>query len=906
MPKPFRSDLIHEVQPRFLCLGFARAGLPVSSLLWCAVLTCLAALSGLAAAPATHLTFERDIRPILKANCFDCHGEMDPPKGELDLRLRRWLVKGGKTGPAIIPGRPAESLLVKLVRAGEMPKREKKLTPDETARLEQWIAAGAPTLREEPNELPRGMVITEEERSHWAYQPIRRPEIPASRPNDRVRTPVDALLLASLKAKDRRLGFSPDADRITLLRRLHFDLLGLPPTPEETERFLADEEPLAYERAVDRLLEREEYGERWARHWLDVAGYADSDGASADDTPREFAYKYRDYVIRSLNRDKPFDAFVIEQLAGDELVKPPYRNLSGEDLEKLVATGFLRMGPDGTASAADPDVAKNQVMADTVKIVTSSLLGLTVGCAQCHDHRYDPIPQTDYYRLRAVFEPAYDWKKWLTPAQRLISLYTDADRAQAAAVESEAQKAASEHAAKQKQFIEAALEKELGKFPEGMRPKLREAYQTPGDKRSPEQQKLLAENPSVNISAGTLYQYDAKAAEELKTLDARIGEIRARKPPEDFISVLTEPAAAPVPVTYRFHRGDHHQPQEPIKPGGLAVLEADGRRVDFPEKEPGRESSGRRLAFARWVASTNNPLFARVIANRVWLHHFGRGLVRTPADFGAMGEKPTHPELLDWLALSFAEQGWSLKQLHRLILTSTAYRQSSLRSEGPGAGETRELDPDGSLYSRRTVQRLDAEAVRDSILAASGNLNPKKFGPPVPVRADVTGQVVVGVDRTSGDNKMPVDVPLNGEEYRRSVYVQVRRSKPLAFLNTFDAPVMELNCEKRPTSTVAPQALMLMNSQFVLDQAERFATRLRREAGVSRERQVKRAWQLTFSRDPKPGELTRSLEFLTRQETAVAELQVQTKEPGKILPETQALRSFCQTLLSANEFLYVD
>jgi hypothetical protein len=878
-------------------------------------LICLGEMEAAAAPRQANLSFEKDIRPILKANCFDCHGESDAPKADLDLRLRRWMIRGGKSGAAITPGQPDHSLLLKLVREGEMPKREKKLTAVEIATLEKWITQGAPTLREEPTELPKGMVITEEERAHWAYQPIRRSPVPSSRPKDRVRNPLDAFLLAAMKAKHPNLSFAPDAERVTLLRRIYLDLIGLPPTPDDTARFLADRDPQAYEHEIDRLLERPEYGERWARHWLDAAGYADSDGASTDDTPREFAYKFRDYVIRSLNQDKPFNEFVVEQLAGDELITPPYKNLKAEDLEKLVATGFLRMGPDGTASAADPESAKNQVMADTLKIVTSSLMGLTVGCAQCHDHRYDPIPHTDYYRLRAVFEPAYDAKKWLTPSQRLLSLYTDADRQRAAEIEADAQKVAAEHATKQKAFLEAAFDKELAKFDEAMRPKLREAYHTPGDKRSPEQQKLLAENPSVNISPGTLYQYDAKAAEELKALDAKVTEIRARKPPEDFVSPLTEPSSTTLPVTYRFHRGDPRQPQEAIKPGGLAILETPNHRIEFPEKAPSLPSSGRRLAFARWLASTNNPLFTRVIVNRVWMHHFGRGLVRTPADFGTMGEKPTHPELLDWLALEFASQNYSLKALHRLILTSTAFRQASVETPSSSGSDRRRnrstedrtaIDPDAALYSRKPLQRLDAEAIRDSILAVSGNLNLKKFGPPIPVRADVAGQIVVGVDKTSGDNKMPIDVPLNGEEFRRSIYIQVRRSKPLALLNTFDAPVMELNCEKRQYSTVAPQALMLMNSQFILDQAQQLATRLRREAGASTDRQIERAWQLTFSRQPSPQERNEALGFLKQQTDTLTALATQAKDPPKIEPETQALRSLCQSLLSANEFLYVD
>src|SRR6185369_8712576 len=324
----------------------------------------------------------------------------------------------------------------------------------------------------------------------------------------------------------------------------------------------------------------------------------------------------------------------------------------------------------------DYEPVRNQVVADTIKIVSTSLLGLSVGCAQCHDHRYDPIPQTDYYRLRAVIEPAYDPKNWRTPDQRLISLYTEADRKRAAEVEADAKKLGEEKEAKQKRYIEEALTKHLEKFEAPLRDQLRAAYDTPADKRSAEQKKLLADNPSVNINAGVLYQYNQKAADDLKALDAKIAEIRGRKPPEDFICALTEPADKP-PVTYLFHRGDPKQPKEAIQPGGLSVFAPPGAPVELPQKNPKLATSGRRLAFAHWLTDGTNPLVARVLVNRVWLHHFGRGLVGTPSDFGAMGERPTHPELLDWLANDFVEHGWRLKRLHKLIMTSTAYRQSS-------------------------------------------------------------------------------------------------------------------------------------------------------------------------------------------------------------------------------------
>jgi len=868
-----------------------------------------------ATALAAQPTFEKDIRPILKAHCFECHGEGEKLKGGLDLRLRRLMLQGGDDGPALVPGKPDRSLLFKMVHSGEMPKREKKLTHEQVALIKRWIATGAKTARPEPAEIGKGGGITEEERAFWSFQPIRPPAVPATKPRDRARTPIDAFLVDALAKK--KLGFSRDAGRITLLRRAHFDLIGLPPTPAEVEAFVADTAPDAYEKLIDRLLESPHYGERWGRHWLDVAGYADSDGYSDADPPRAYAYKYRDYVIRSFNADKAFDQFVTEQLAGDELAHAAQGSLQTaladpQLRELLIATGFLRMGVDGTATPAlsDPDAVRNQVVADTIKIVCTSLLGLSVGCAQCHDHRYDPIPQTDYYRLRAVIEPAYDPKKWRTPDQRLVSLYTEAERTKAGEVEAEAKKVAEEKEAKQKQYIDEALTKHLEKFEAPLRDQLRAAYDTSADKRTAEQKKLLADNPSVNINAGVLYQYNQKAADDLKAMDAKIAEIRGRKPPEDFICVLTEPADA-VPVTYLFYRGDPKQPKEAILPGGLSVLTPPGLSIELPKKDQDLATSGRRLAFARWLVSGTNPLVARVLVNRVWLHHFGRGLVGTPSDFGVMGERPSHPELLDWLATDLIRNGWQLKRLHKLIMTSTAYRQSSRHDP-----RREQRDPENRLYWRKPVHRLDAEIIRDSMLAVSGTLNEAMFGPPVPVRPDVHGQIVIGIDKTEGDNKMPVEVPLKGEEFRRGIYVQARRSRPLAMLHAFDAPVMEVNCERRQSSTVATQSLMLMNSRFILDQAARFAERLQKEGGNNRVGQVARAWQLAFSRSPTALELAGAVEFLSRQvdqlETEVEETDQKAKKDEKAkpnvkpAPELQALTDLCQALLSANEFLYVD
>lgn len=755
-----------------------------------------------------HLTFERDVWPIFREHCFDCHGATEELSGQLDLRQVRLMQEGGESGPAITAGRPDESYLLDRIRGEEMPPGEVKVPAEQIAILERWIAEGARTARPEPDSLPPGLGVSPEERSFWSFQPIHRPQVPAFAAADRVRTPIDAFLLARLREAGLS-SFSDDADRRALIHRASFDLIGLPPTAAEVERFVGDTAPDAYEKLIDRLLASPQYGERWARHWLDVAGYADSEGAAGDPI-RPDAWKYRDYVVRAFNADKSFDRFIVEQLAGDELVPAADGDPTPERIEALTATGFLRMAPDSTAGRVDDaDAARNQVVADTLQIVSSSLLGLSVACAQCHDHRYDPIPHTDYFRLRAVFEPALDWKAWRTVQQRRVSLDTAAEKAMAAKLEAEAAEIAAEKATKQAEFIAAALETELEKHPEELRDALRAAQQTPAKDRSEEQKKLLGERPSVNITPGNLYQYDPKAAETLKEFDARIAAVRGRKPPEKFVRALTEPPGHQ-PTTFLFHRGDHRQPTDEILPGLLTISAPEGESTDIAADDPSLPTTGRRLAYARRLTDGTHPLVARVIVNRIWMHHFGRGIVETPSDFGKLGVRPTHPELLDWLADEFMRQDWSVKQMHRLIMLSTAYRQSSLRDSQRDA-----VDADGRLYSRMPVQRLDAEVLRDRVLAASGTLDESLFGPPVPVKEGTGGMVEI-----------------DGENVRRSLYLQVRRSQPLAFLTSFDAPVMDVNCERRVSSTVATQALLLMNGEFLLTQSQRLAERIRREAAA--------------------------------------------------------------------------
>ena len=876
-------------------------------------------------APNAQLTFERDIRPILKTHCFHCHGEEEEIQGGLDVRLRRHLAKGGESGAAIIPGKPDKSPLVERLRSGEMPPGDdpaKKVPASEIEVIARWVASGAVTARAEPDVLTDADLITEEERAWWSFQPIDRPAPPAVENPDSVRSPIDAFVLSRLEEKG--FDFSGDADRTTLIRRAYFDLVGMPPSPEAVRHFVEDQSPDAYDRLLDQLLASHDYGDRWGRHWLDIAGYADSEGYTVDDKERPWAWKYRDWVIQSLNDDKPFDEFIREQLAGDEMVRPPYAELPPEEIAKLIATGFLRMAPDGTGGGADDaELAKNDVIAETVKVVSTSLLGMTVGCAQCHDHRYDPIPQSDYYRIRAIFEPAYDPKNWRTPASRRISLYTAADRKAAAEIEAEAKKILDERTAKQNEFIAATFEKELAKLPEDIRDEARNARDTAVKDRTTEQKRLLKKHPSLNVSAGSLYLYDRKAADVLQKMSDEATALRAKKPKEEFIRATTE-TPGKVPQTFLFARGDHEQPKQALEPAGLTVLSQNSDDAKLPINDESLPTTGRRLQWAQRLTDGSHPLVARVLVNRIWLHHFGRGIVNTPGDFGLLGDFPTHPELLDWLASEFVSSGWSAKHLHRLIMTSSVYRQQGVvgsLDHGTDSEATSELhsphivDPDNTLYWQFPIRRLEAETLRDSMLAAGGLLNDRRAGPPVPVMADLVGQWVIGKENLNAGRPGPV-IPLKTEEFRKTIFVQWRRSRPLTVLDTFDLPKMEPNCERRNSSTVATQSLFLMNSDFIVEMAEHFAVRVRREAGTNTGEQVRHAWRIAFARNPSDNEINEALEFLDAQTEQLATKPVETKPVTNLFdPKAKnvkreatelALANLCQLMLSSNEFLYID
>ncbi len=867
----------------------------------------LVILTALAASrvAAQEVSFEKDVRPILKAHCTHCHGEEEKPKGGVDLRLRRFMDKELEDGARVlVPGQPDKSEMILLVREGEMPRKGKPLAPEQISILERWIAQGAKTTRPEPMTLPPGAFIAEDDREFWSFKPIVRPPVPETQNSKfKIQNSIDAFILAKLR--EQKLGFAPEAEKATLIRRVTLDLTGLPPTPAEADAFVHDPSPDAYGKVVDRLLASQAYGERWARHWLDVAGYADSNGSSDVDSLRLHAWRYRDYVIRSLNADKPWNEFITEQLAGDEFAGVTHADAQQavtdpKRLDALTATAFLRMAPDGTGDANDDmKLARNQVIAEELKVVSSSLLGLTVGCAQCHDHRYDPIPQTDYYRMRAIFEPAFDWvSRWRPPFQRQYSLYTAEERAKANEVEKKVGDINREAQAMSKKFLDDIFEKKIAELPEAEREPYRTARATAEKDRTLDQKALIKKYPNA-LALYSLDLYDKDAQKKVTDKTAEGTKLRAALPPEGMVMALTEVKGI-VPETHLFARGDHDQPKQAVTPGELTVL-ATPQIEPFTAEKVASGSSGRRLAYAKWLTSGKHPLVARVLVNRFWLNHFGRGIVNTPGDFGAQGERPTHPELLDWLASEFMDGGWKLKPLHKLMVMSTAYRQSSRNDASLRS------DPENRFFARFKMQRLDAETLRDTMLTIAGTLNPSPFGPPSEIARDVQGRIVTGKDK--GTITLAKVESGGADDFRRSIYVQVRRKTPLTVLDTFDAPVMSPNCELRARTTVAPQSLMMMNDTFVLDTAQSLAKRLRTETPDDLHAQIAAAWRILFNRTPEDADIQRALAHIAEQTEASRTYHHGIQHPkDKPAPDPalEGLASYCQALLSSNRFLYVE
>jgi mono/diheme cytochrome c family protein len=782
-----------------------------------ALTLCALSVAAPAAPPDGAAFFEKKVRPVLVEKCVSCHGP-EKQKGGLRVDSREGLLTGGKRGAAIVLGKPGESLLLRaLAHDGDLKMPPKTKLPDaEIAALRKWVRLGAPwadsgTTTTIPKSAER--VFTPEEKAFWAFQPVRRPTVPTvGNRGTPVANPIDAFLLAKLG--DAGLSFAPPADRRTLIRRLTFDLTGLPPTPAETDAFLGDDSPGAYEHLVDRLLASPAYGEKWGRRWLDVARYADSNGMD-ENLAYVNAWRYRDWVIRSFNADSPYDQFVREQIAGDLLGGAT----DAERGDNLTATGFLVIGPKMLAED-DPVKMRMDIIDEQLDTLGQAFLGMTLGCARCHDHKFDPVTMSDYYGLAGIF---YSTKTM-----------------------------------KNHTVVAAWNERPLG---------------TPQSASAvAEHEKKLAVARAEVRAAEKVAKGTTAHADELKRLREKLASVEKSRPPVDEAMAVEDAKGE----NLRVHLRGNHLTLGAEAPRRFPRILAGDTPLSLG---PGR--SGRR-ELAEWLTRPDHPLTARVMVNRIWAGHFGAGLVRTPDNFGRLGERPTHPELLDWLAAEFVSANWSVKHMHRLIVTSAAYRMSSQ----PGPTALRK-DPENRLLTHFSRRRLDAEEVRDGMLAVAGLLDGKAGGT---LLAAGPRQYVTGTGSR------------NYEGYahdRRSVYLPVVRSAVYDVLQTLDFPDPSVPSGQRVATTVPTQALLMLNSALADQTAEAFAKSL---LGLKRDEtaRVREAYRQALGRPPTAAELDRVLAYL-KMSDAVADPTLAADAR-----RLRAWRGLCRVLLASNEFVFVE
>ena len=941
--------------------------------------------------------FESQVRPVLVESCAKCHAG-GKSKGGLKLDSRGSTLAGGDTGPAIVPGKSGESLLIAAVKyeGPEMPPN-KKLPKEQVAALSKWVDMGAPwpgSVEEAPAASTstirkQGYKITDKDREHWAFRPVAKPAVPSVKDAAWVRNPVDAFILSGLESKGLRP--NPPASKPELIRRATYDLTGLPASPQEVEAFVKDESPDAYEKLVDRLLTSPRYGEAWARHWLDLVRFAETNSYERDGA-KPSAWRYRDYVIRSLNDDKPYDRFVREQLAGDEL--------ADGGIDGKIATGYYRLGI-WDDEPSDRDQALFDGFDDIVATTSQVFLGLTVDCARCHDHKIDPIPQKDYYKLVAFFRnitpyrnggptdeaPIVDPSKVeeYRSQERELARRKDEIQGQIGEIEGIFRR---KYAAVSKKSVASADLDDLHyrfyrdsfeKLPDFDALKFEDSAALPrglfdiGPRTRNESIGFVFEGVLVvpedgsytfsldsddgsrlSIDGKPIAEYDGIHGEgepksaattldkgrhpirldyfqlrhglgltvtwsgpgfatrplsatdsedeeiDVATLMRSQGErilgadlvakyrglrrelnaLKAKKPGVETALCVTEVGPKPID-TFVLSRGNPHTPADRVEPGFLAVLGSPEPSIASPD--PSSRTTGRRLALADWIVSPANPLPSRVLANRLWQHHFGRGIVRSPNNFGTQGDRPTHPELLDWLASELISGGWRMKPIHRLIMTSNAYRMSS-RSDPEALAK----DPINDAFWRFDMRRLTGEEIRDSVLAVSGVLNAKMYGPgvyPEIPREVMAGQSVPG----AGWGKSPPE-----EQARRSIYVHVKRSLLLPILESFDLPETDRSSPVRFSTTQPTQALGMLNGSFLRDQAALFAARVRKEAGDDPADQVRLALKLATGREPGDSEVRRGVDLIASLST----------RPG-VGPD-EARKAFCLVVLNLDEFLYLD
>ncbi len=728
---------------------------------------------------------------------------------------------------------------------------------------------------------------------YWAFVTPTRSPLPAVKNQSWVRNAIDAFVLAKLEEKG--LQPSPAVDKRALIRRVTFDLIGLPPTPEEVNAFLNDKSANAYEKVVRRLLASPQYGERWAQHWLDVVRFGETNGFELD-ADREQAWRYRDYVINSLNADKPYNQFIVEQIAGDEL--------DPDSFEMRVATGFLRAGPQHVVSGnLDKAELRQEWLTEVMFGVGNGILGMTVGCARCHDHKFDPIPQADFYRLQAFFAASdnFDYRR---PTREQEDAFQSAIREH----KDKLKPIQDQIAAIEKPYKDRLVEKKRA----ALEPVFAIALAKDDKSRTDEEKRVAADarrmlNVQWDELVASINPEDKAKRAALRQQMHRINLFEPEPIPK---ALAVADVLKPIPTMNVLKGGNPHRLGAEVQPGFLSAVEG---KESLPEIKPVGESPGRRLALARWLTKPEHPLTARVMVNRLWHYHFGRGIVATPNDFGRNGQQPTHPELLDWLATEFIARGWSLKQMHELIVLSNTYQQSL--DAGASAAMAAKVDPDNKLLWRMNRQRLDAEAIRDAVLAANGTINDQRGGPPIRVPLDPE---VYDTIFTEGepDNLWPVH-PDARQHLRRSMYLLRKRNVRLPMLAAFDSPDMMSSCGARSVSIHALQSLTLMNSEFMLVQSKALARRLFNETSevkTGREKKmIDRLFELTLGRLPQAAELQATRAFL-KEQSAFIRQRIQRGEkvaaPSEVAKPVDAAEiaawvDLCLSTYNLNEFVYL-
>ena len=848
-----------------------------------------------AQAAAQHAFFEKDVFPLLKKHCLKCHSG-SKPKGNLRLSNRAGILKGGDTGPAVSLKAPDKSLLLDAINYGnyEMPPTG-KLPAKEIAVFTKWVRMGAPWSPKVKFSFPSSSLgtsddgnsssskhepprVTAETKKFWSFQPVKRPAVPSVRNHKWGTNDVDRFILARLEKAG--LEPNPPASKTELLRRAYFDLIGLPPSPKDVRDFLADDSPNAFEKVIDRLLASQHYGEQWGRHWLDLVRYAESNSYERDN-PKPYVWRYRDYVSRSFNSDKPYTQFLREQIAGDELDKVTR--------ESIIATGYYRLGV-WQDEPVDPVQELYEDLDDILLTTSQTFLGLTMNCARCHDHKISPIPQRDYYRFLAFFSGLNRYGIRGDDTIRNFSvrpIATDEQKRRHA-------KLVAEHKRKM-----AELDRKIKAIETAVAPKLsnveKEDFQYEKNRVG-----ILKNHVPKDLSQKQLDEYVALRRDLRR---------KQRFQPRGMDMALCVTEIGPTPrETHVLIRGNAHVKGARVEPGFPSVLSPPEPNLMPPK--PGQKTSNRRRALADWLASDRNPLTARVIVNRIWQYHFGRGIVRSPNNFGFGGDRPTHPQLLDWLADEFVKHGWRMKRLHKLIMLSSTYRMSSHRRVRQGFAPTyREQaksvrprkalthptsdpltkDPGNDLFWRFNMRRLSAEEIRDSILAVNGSLNREKmYGPSI--YTIIPQAVLAGQSRPgAGWGKSSPE-----DRNRRSIYIHIKRSLLDPLLFAFDVADPDSPCPVRFSTTQPTQALGMVNSDFIHREASVFAENLEKTAGKTPREQVTAALRRVFQRQPTDKEITRGTKL-------IASLKRDHK-----LDDSTALKMFCLVALNLNEFLFVD